>query len=197
MKRYTRNNPINKKISITFLTLLIALAITGYSYTHWTETIHIQGTITTAKAQLIITSDKLLIPNEDFNITHQICYYVTSDNQTLIAECANVTGQEWTIKIGLTVKNNGTMPIYLTQTTITFSAYESNFTVETFYYHPFDTAKWDLTFNDVPPEGNVSTPIQLEPNEQAITWTTITLTDPNIEGIDVQITVAPQFDPYP
>jgi len=47
MKRNRRNNPINKTIGITFAILLIALAITGYSYSHWTKTINIQGTITT------------------------------------------------------------------------------------------------------------------------------------------------------
>ncbi|MEM3623377.1 MAG: hypothetical protein QXR76_06390, partial [Candidatus Bathyarchaeia archaeon] len=169
MRRY-RNMLTNKTVSITFLTLLLALAITGYSYSHWMETIHIQGTITTAKAQLIITSDKLLTPTGDFNDTHPIYYYVTEDNTTLIANCENVTGQEWTIKIGLIVKNNGTMPIYLTETAITFNVSEPIFTATTYYYYPFDTAKWDLTFNNVPPSDNISTPIQLEPDEKAITW---------------------------
>jgi len=48
MRRYRRNNPINKTIGITFLLLMLALSITGYSYSHWTKTITIQGTITTA-----------------------------------------------------------------------------------------------------------------------------------------------------
>jgi hypothetical protein len=47
MRRYRRNNPINKTIGITFLLLMLALSIIGYSYSHWTKTITIQGTITT------------------------------------------------------------------------------------------------------------------------------------------------------
>ena len=194
MKTYRRNNPINKTIGITFLLLMLALSITGYSYSHWTKTLTIQGNIGTAKAQLIITSHKLLIPNIDFNTTHRIEYYVTSDNLTLVADCTNVTGTEWTIKIGLLVKNNGTMPIYLTGTTITFIPYTTNFTVTKYYYN-FNSTYWDeITFDHVPPSTSDSMPIQLEPNAQAITWTIIQLTAPNV---DTQITATPEFHPYP
>jgi hypothetical protein len=198
MKTYRRNNPINKTIGITFLLLLLALSITGYSYSHWTKTITIQGTITTAKAQLIITSHKLLIPDiTNFNTTHQIHYYVTPDNLTLVADCKNVTGAEWTIKIGLIVKNNGTMPIDLTETTITFNITTTNFNVTTYYYN-FNSAYWDdtLTFSNVPPLGNVTPPIQLEPNDQAITWTIINLFD-TTQIVDIQIIATPEFHPYP
>ena len=198
MRKYRRNNPINKTTGITFLLLMLALSITGYSYSHWTKTITIQGNITTAKAQLIITSHKLLIPNiANFNTTHQIEYYVTSDNLTLIADCTNVTGTEWTIKIGLIVKNNGTMPIDLTETNITFIPSTTNFNVTTYYYN-FNSAYWDdtLTFSDVPPLGNVTLPIQLEPNDQAITWTIINLFD-TTQIVDIQITATPKFHPFP
>lgn len=48
MRKIRRNTQINKTIGITFTLLLLALALTGYSYSHWTKTIIIQGTITTA-----------------------------------------------------------------------------------------------------------------------------------------------------
>lgn len=47
MRRYRRNNPINKTTGIIFVLLMLALGTTGYSYSHWSKTIHIQGTITT------------------------------------------------------------------------------------------------------------------------------------------------------
>jgi len=195
MRRYRRNNPINKTTGIIFVLLILTLSATGYSYSLWSKTLTIQGNITTAKAQLIITSHKLLIPNiADFNITHPIHYYVTSDNLTLVADCENVTGGEWTIKIGLLLKNNGTMPIYLTETAIAFNTSAANFQVNTYYYS-FDSAKWDgLTFDDVPPSGNVGPPIQLEPNDQAITWTVIQL---NAPSADTQIIATPEFEPFP
>ena len=165
MRRYRRNNPINKTTGIIFVLLILTLSATGYSYSLWSKTITIQGNITTAKAQLIITSHKLLIPNiADFNTTHPIHYYVTSDNLTLVADCENVTGAERTIKIGLIVKNNGTMFIDLTKTAITFNITATNFNITKYYYN-FDPAYWDaITIDDAQPDG-VTPPIQLEPND--------------------------------
>jgi len=194
MRKYRRNNPINKTIGISFLLLMLALSITGYSYSHWTKTITIQGTITTAKAQLIITSHKLLIPDiANFNTTHQIQYYISSDNLT--ADCRNVTGAEWKIKIGLIVKNNGTMPIDLTKTTITFNISTTNFNITKYYYN-LNSAYWDaITIGGAQPDG-VTPPIQLEPNDQAITWTIINLFEPT-QIVDIQITATPEFHPFP
>ena len=195
MRSYRRNNPINKTTGIVFILLILTLSTAGYSYSLWSKTLTIQGNISTAKAQLIITSHKLLIPDiDDFNSTYPIHYYVTSDNLTLIADCENVTGGEWTIKIGLLLKNNGTMPIYLTETAIAFNTSAANFQVTTYYYS-FDSAKWDgLAFEDVPPSGNVGPPIQLEPNDQAITWTVIQL---NAPSTDTRIIATPEFEPFP
>jgi len=194
MRKY-RNNPINKTTGAIFVLLILALSTIGYSYSLWSKTLTIQGKISTAKAQLTITSDKLLIPDtDDFNSTHPIHYYLTSDNLTLIADCENVTGTEWTIIIGLIVKNNGTMPIYLTDTAINFNTSSSNFYV-TKYYYSFDSSKWDgIAFSDIPLSGDVSLPIQLDVNDQAITWIVIQLITPTT---DTQITATPEFVPFP
>jgi hypothetical protein len=194
MRKY-RNNPINKTTGAIFVLLMLALSTVGYSYSLWSKTLTIQGNISTAKAQLTITSDTLLIPDiDDFNSTHPIHYYLTPGNLTLIADCESVTGTEWTIIIGLIVKNNGTMPIYLTDTAISFNTSASNFNV-TKYYYSFDSSKWDgIAFSYFPLPGDVSPPIQLDVNDQAITWTVIQLTAPTT---GTQITAAPQFIPYP
>jgi len=47
MRRYGRKTQISKTMGISFLLLLLALGTAGYTYSHWTKTIHIQGTITT------------------------------------------------------------------------------------------------------------------------------------------------------
>jgi hypothetical protein len=189
-----KNNPITKTTGIVFVLLILALSTVGYSYSLWSKTLTIQGKVSTAKAELIITSGKLLIPDiDDFNSTHPIHYYVTSGNLTLVADCENVAG-EWTIIIGLIVKNNGTMPIYLTDTAISFNTSSSNFDVATYYY-TFDSSKWDgITFGDIPLSGNVSPPIQLDLNDRAITWTVIHLT---ADTTDTKITATPEFQPYP
>jgi len=107
MKRYKRNNPINKTISITFLTLLIALAITGYSYSHWTETIHIQGTITTAKQK---TASVRIMKTLNGSFTNPY----TGEDITIptnLIHIGTATNPGWPTKFQLiiTVENNGTV----------------------------------------------------------------------------------------
>jgi hypothetical protein len=48
MKRYRRKPQHAKTIGLSFVILLIALSLTGYGYSHWKETVQIQGTITIA-----------------------------------------------------------------------------------------------------------------------------------------------------
>jgi hypothetical protein len=195
MRRYRRNNPISKTTGVVFVLLMLVLSTAGYSYSLWSKMLTMQGKIGTAGAQLIITSDKLLIPDIlGFNSTHPVCYHVASDNLTLIADCGNVTGTEWTIIIGLIVKNNGTMPIYLKDTAISFNTSASNFKVTTYYYS-FDSSKWDgISFGGVPPSGDVSPPIQLDLNDRAITWTVIQLTTATS---DTRIIATPELQPFP
>jgi len=81
-----------------------------------------------------------------------------------------VTGAEWIIKIGLMVKNNGTMPIDLTKTAITFNITTTNFNV-TKYYYIFNSTCWDALTFEAPLSPSDPMPIQLEPNDQAITLT--------------------------
>jgi hypothetical protein len=50
MRRYGRNNPINKTTGIVFVLLMLTLSATGYSYSLWSKTLTIQGNISTAGA---------------------------------------------------------------------------------------------------------------------------------------------------
>jgi hypothetical protein len=187
--------------------LLFALAITGYTYSHWMDAINIQGTIKMGHRELIIDSSKLLVPTgQGFNETHPVYYYITNNRLSLIADCQNVT-DNWIIKIGLLIKNNGTLPLYLKDLQITFNISEANqnFTVATYFYGPFEPGYnfnneyWNgISFEQVPPANNVTPPLLLDLNYHAITWTIIQYTgDPNAPGTDIQITATPTDDPYP
>lgn len=89
------------------------------------------------------------------------------------------------------------MPIDLTETAIAFNITATNFNVTTYYYN-FNSAYWDaIAFDQVPPFGSVTPPIQLEPNDQAITWTIIKLFDPVAPSVNIQIIATPEFHAFP
>ncbi|MEM3700077.1 MAG: hypothetical protein QXL57_04325 [Candidatus Bathyarchaeia archaeon] len=110
MRRY-RIMPINKTVSITFLTLLLALAITGYSYSHWIEKIHIQGTITTGTWEKKIAS-VCIMKTLNGSFTNATTGEDISTPTNLIHVGTNESAG-WPTKFQLiiTVKNNGTVPI--------------------------------------------------------------------------------------
>jgi len=109
MRRIRRNTQINKTMGTTFVILLIALGITGYSYSHWTETIHIQGTITTGtwqKASVRI----MKVLNGSFTDPY------TGDDistPTNLIHVGTETSPGWPTKFQLIiiVENNGTVNI--------------------------------------------------------------------------------------
>lgn len=193
---------MKRKILAILNLILLLTIINGLTYSHWQDTIQIQGTIKMGHRKLIIDSEKLLVPTgTGFNETHPIYYYVTPDNQSLIAECQNVD-HNWTIAIGLLIKNEGTLPLTLKQTQITFNITDTtNFTIITYYYGSFPPGVnfnfpyWDgISFDEVPPAGDTSPPIPLDPNEHAITWTTINYN--GTQPLNIQVTATPIDDPY-
>jgi hypothetical protein len=193
---------MKRKILAILNLILLLTIINGLTYSHWQDTIQIQGTIKMGHQKLIIDSEKLLVPTSTgFNETHPIYYYVTPDNQSLIAECQNVD-HNWTIAIGLLTKNEGTLPLTLKQTQITFNITDTkNFTIITYYYGSFPPGVnfnfpyWDgISFDEVPPVGDTSPPIPLDPNEHAITWTTINHN--GTQPLNIQVTATPIDDPY-
>jgi hypothetical protein len=139
MRKYRRNTPINKTISITFLTLLLALAITGYSYSHWTETIHIQGTITTAK-QKIASVRIMKTLNGSFTNATTGEDITTPTNLIHVAD-ANNPGWPTKFQLIITVENNGTVPIedavldVIENTVEPINATPSKGTVQWYYNH--------------------------------------------------------------
>ena len=97
---------MNKKLLAPLTTILFALAITGYAYTHWQETIQIQGTAQIAKLEIII---------QDYQTT--LDSQISQDNHTL-----NLKGtitQNQPILTNITIKNSGTTPATITHTITT------------------------------------------------------------------------------
>ena len=183
--------------------ILILTIITGLAHSHWQDTVQIQGTVKMGHRKLIIDSEKLLVPTgTGFNETHPIYYHVTPNYHSLIAECQNVD-YNWTIAIGLLIKNDGTLPVELKETQITFNITDAtNFTTTTHYYGPFPPGtnfnfpQWDgIKFNEVPPDCYEYPPIPLDPDDHAITWTIINYN--GTQPLNITLTATPLDDPYP
>ena len=175
------------KTVAAFNIILVLTVIVGISYSHWQDSVQIVGIAKMGCRKFIIDSEKLLVPTGvGFNETHPIYYHVTSDNKSLIAECQNVD-YNWTIAVGLLIKNSGTLPLKLIEIQITFNITDtSQFNVTTYYYGPFAPGTnfnfpyWDgIAFEEVPPEGDVAPPIILDPDYHAITWTCLLYTSPS------------------
>jgi hypothetical protein len=96
---------MNKQILAAFTLLLLALAITGYAYTAWQDTVKIQGTAEMAKLEITIQSCQTPL-----QITYQ-------DSHTL-----NLSGAitlNTPLLTNITIKNNGTTPATITHTITT------------------------------------------------------------------------------
>jgi hypothetical protein len=198
---------------LTALTLIpiIALAILGITYSHWQQTLTITGTIKTGYVNLVIGSEKVLVPRgEGYDEHHRVTYYKTLDNRTLVVTCENVTSG-WRIAIGLLMHNEGTLPLTMKNVSLTFKNAEDimeYFNTTTYYYGPYPTGTnfnqlgaWDgIEINQIPVEGCWEPPISIPVDscEHAISWTLIQLdTDnPEAEGRTITITATPVDNPF-
>ena len=107
MRKFRRKNQISKTLSLTFLILLLALGIAGYSYSHWKETITIQGTITTAKTK---TASIRIMKTLNGSFTNATTGEDIAEPTNLI-HVGTATNPGWPTKFQLiiTVENNGTV----------------------------------------------------------------------------------------
>ena len=177
---------INEKIATLFLICLISLAITGYTYSHWTDILTILGTINTGNLKITIDNQKL-IPD--------IGYSKTPDNKTVTISAEITTG--WQIWVGIIIKNNGTTPATITYTITTnnTSTWQTYFTHNEYFYGPYATNpppdKWE-NVPTPPPSGGLSSPPELPAQNKLVTWQNITLSDtcPQNAFTAIEITVA-------
>ena len=165
----------SQKISTLFLICLIALAITGYTYSHWTDRIHIFSTVNMAHLEITIYDQKL-IPDIGYNKN-------TNYNKTLLIEDHIATG--WELWVGIIIKNHGTLPATITHYQITKNILFGN---ETHFYGPYTTVPtevWcDLSQTNLPPPasppppGETTPPIDLPIGDKLVVWQKIWLQNP-------------------
>jgi len=107
MRRYRRNNPINKTTGILFILLMLALGTIGYSYSHWSKTITIHGTITTGTWENVASVRIMKTLNGSFTdpVTGED---LLTPNTTHIAIAADFPTK---FQLIITVENNGTVSI--------------------------------------------------------------------------------------
>jgi len=161
---------ITQKTAALFLICLIALAITGYTRSHWTDIVTIFTTANMGHLEITIENEKL-IPTRDYSKLKNKTITIYEDITT-----------NWQIWVGITIKNNGTLPATITyQITTNNPLYESYFGNETHLYGPYTTTPpsevWcDLNeTNPPPPTGEQPTPINLSPDERLVVWQKIWL----------------------
>jgi hypothetical protein len=197
------------KLTALMLIQIVALAMLGIAYSHWQETLTITGTIKTGYVNLVIGSEKVLVPRgEGYDENHPITYYKTPDNHILIVTCENVTSG-WRIAIGLLMHNEGTLPLIVKDVSLTFENAEGimeYFTITTYYYGSYPTGTnfnqlgaWDgIKIEDAPVNGYVTPPMPLDPCEHAISWTLIQFdtVDHNAEGKTIIVTATLVDDPF-
>jgi len=191
------------KLTALILIPIIALAILGITYSHWQQTLWITGTVTTGRWHQSIGSDKVVKPvgyDENRSITDEIL----PGNQTLQLTCTNISNG-WHIWAGLVIHNDGTIPTKVEQPTITFfgaNGYEQNFTINTYFYGPYEDGKFTevwagrLNVTDLPFEPYYGPGIPLEPGQTAVIWIEFKFDYANpelvINLVEIRITI--QYD---
>jgi len=175
---YRQHTP---KLTTLILTILLALTITGISYTYWTDTLNIFGTIRTGNIKITIDNQKL-IPD--------IGYGKTPNNKT-VSVSATIT-QGWEIWVGIIIKNKGTVPVTINyEITTNNPPYETYFGNDTYFYGPYTTtppnAVWD-GFDVLNPPTEETPPIDLPVDNILVVWQKLWLKPPPPEAFTITIT---------
>jgi hypothetical protein len=175
---------MNKQMLATFTILLLALAITGYTYSTWVKIIYVQGTLDMAEFEIYIDA---------YNNTKA---QLSPDKHTLEIIDTIAPGQtNWT---GIIIKNNGTTPVTITYqiTTDNPSIWETNFTHNEYFYGPYTPDPpanvWNSASTLPPSGGSSSPPSDFSAKNKLVVWQNITLdiNCPSDAFTTIEITVA-------
>ena len=158
---------MNKQVLVAFTILLLALATTGITYSHWIDTARVQTTANMAKLAILI---------QNHNTTQS--WTMSPDNHTL--ELSGTITSSQSIWTGIIIKNNGTTPA-----TITFSIATNDtgaaewFSNQTYFYGPYKetdpiSTVWDKATTK-PPSGGSAAPPELSAKDRLVSWQNITL----------------------
>lgn len=177
------------EISAIFLVTTITLAIIGFTYAHWTETIRINGTVKVAHILVNINSEKVLMSNDvKRNYQSSVSWEVSPDKHTLAINSTNL-GPCWYIWVGLVVQNQGSLPGKIKPPEYTYDPSDSwgnHFETTEYFYgsYPEETGFGGLEVwgrvkigELLNPDGTVNfttdptpTPFPIDPTEKAVLW---------------------------
>jgi len=191
-----------QKLTALMLIPLIAMVILGITYSHWQQTLSITGTVTTGKWHQSIGSDKVVKP-VGYDENRSIIDTILPDNQTLQLLCANVSDC-WHIWAGLVIHNDGTVPTSVDAPIIQIigaDGYQQNFTINTYFYGPYERGRHTEVWGKVKMDDLPFTPwkeagIILNPEKTAVIWIEFKFdyTDPELVINPVGIRVTIQYD---
>jgi hypothetical protein len=174
---------MNKQISVALAILLVALATTGFTYSHWIDS-------TAVRTRVNMANLSILIQNQNTTLT----WTMSPDNHTLELNGPITAGQ--TLWTGIIIKDNGTTPVSITYgiTTDNPPIWTAYFTHNEYFYGPYATnpppSVWDNS-PTLPPAGGSPSPPQLLAQNTLVAWQNITL-DSSGQGTfaTIEITVA-------
>jgi hypothetical protein len=171
---------MNRQVLVAFTILLLALATTGITYSHWIDTARVQTTANMAKLAIFI---------QNHNTT--LTWTMSPDNHTL--ELSGTITSSQSIWTGIIIKNNGTTPATITYTIATNDTEaEKWFSNQTYFYGPYLTPPpnvWNNAPSLPPPPPCSSTPPELPAQKRLVTWQNITLSGTPTHAFTIKITV--------
>jgi type II secretory pathway pseudopilin PulG len=171
---------MNKQVLVAFTILLLALATTGITYSHWIDTARVRTTVNMAEFSIYIQA---------YNNTKA---QLSTDKHTLeILDTITLGQTNWT---GIIIKNNGTTPAKITYAITTNDPEaEKWFSNQTHFYGPYKetddiSAVWDKAAT-MPPSGGSLTPPELSAKYRLVAWQNITLSGTPTHAFTIEITV--------
>jgi len=192
-KRWRRKGLDSRRFMAPLGLILIIMAVSGFAYAHWSQTLYISGTVTTGTwgENTIIDSYKVLSPYNDNLIRRQL----SPDKRTLQISSDNVFSS-WFAWVGLKVKNTGTLSVEVKAPTYGFEPdnVNDNFEIEAYFYGPY-TYGWEIPkevwahakVKNLPALPSDSPP-QIDPCQHAIVWIYLHSTD-NLGAVQISVTV--------
>lgn len=194
-RRWRRKGLDSRRFMAPLSLILIIMAVSGFAYAHWNQTINISGTVTTGiwDENIVIKSYKVLSPDYDEHVgwrdkldPKKRTFQITPDN----------VFSSWYAWVGLKLHNEPpTRPANVWFPTYEFkpSSARDNFEILSYFYGPYRYGQevpkevWpQVEMENLPIEPWSSPPIPIDPSARVIVWIYLHSTD-NLG--EVQITI--------
>lgn len=184
-------NEMKHQIIALPILILILLAITGFTYSRWIDTVNITGSVKMAHMKTKITSCKLLYPSKEFDDNNVIVSDDLSPDKTTLLIISENLYSGWYVWVGIVISNEETqeLPVSITYTIINDNPtiWTTYFSHEEHFYGPYRTdlpknvwAKVNLEpppkdYVPPPPLEGESQPPDLDPGYKLIAWQLVKL----------------------